>query len=217
LRSETPHTQSDKALRTCVASREVLAQDELIRWFVGPDGTHWPDWTGKSRGRFGKGRYTQRTLQMVQQAIQRKQLTGNKEILVQRAIDSANRAFLDRLGLACRANALAIGQAAVRDVLRQGWGKGVLIYAQDAGAAGVERVHDRVLQRGTLVVEVSDGERIGQALGRQYVSMLWCQDSAFAHTLWAWTPAMATHQSIVKSVRFPTVNKISLEAPSPKD
>src|SRR5690625_7192789 len=140
---------------------------------------------------------------MVQQAIQRKQLTGNKEILVQRAIDSANRAFLDRLGLACRANALAIGQAAVRDVLRQGWGKGVLIYAQDAGAAGVERVHDRVLQRGTLVGEVSDGERTGQALGRQYVYMLWCQDSAFAHTLLALTQVMVTLQSIVMSVRFP--------------
>lgn len=204
-------------MRTCVASREVLAQDELIRWFMGPDGTHWPDWTGRSRGRLGKGRYTQRTLPMVEQAIQRRQLTGKKETLVQRVIEGADQAFWDRLGLACRANALAIGQTSVRDVLRKGWNNGVLIYAQDAGRSGIERVHDRVLQRGTLVIEVDQGERMGQALGRQYVSMLWCQDSAFSQTLWTWAPPMATYNSIVKSVRFPTVNKISLEAPSLKD
>lgn len=203
-------------MRTCVASRELRAQDDLIRWFVGPDGTHWPDWTGRSRGRLGKGRYTQRNREMVEQAIQRRQLKGNKDTLLARVTDVANQAFLDRLGLACRANALAIGQNAVREALKEGWKNGVLIYAQDAGKAGIERVHARVLQRGTPTIQVENGEKLGHALGRQYVSVVWCQDSAFSRTLWSWAPAMASLQSVVNSVRLPTASQISLEAPAPK-
>lgn len=216
MRSETPHTQPQRGMRTCVASRQVLAQDDLIRWFVGPDGTHWPDWTGRSRGRLGKGRYTQRSSDMVAQAVQRRQLKGNADTLIARVTDVADQAFLDRLGLACRANALAIGQSAVREALKKGWSNGVLIYAQDAGKAGIDRVHDRVLQRGTPIIEVENGERLGHALGRQYVSVVWCKDSAFSHTLWNWAPAMVSHNSLVNSVRLPTASKISLEAPAPK-
>lgn len=153
---------------------------------------------------------------MVEQAIKRRQLKGNKDTLIERVTNVAEQAFLDRLGLACRANALAIGQTAIRDSLKKGWTEGVLIVAQDAGRAGIDRVHDRALKRGTLVVEVDQGERLGQALGRQYVSAVWCQENAFSHTLWRWAPAMATYSTIVNSVRFPTASKISLEAPSPK-
>lgn len=211
-----PHRHAKNGMRTCVGTREVHAQNDLIRWFVGPDKTHWPDWTGRTRNRFGKGRYTQRTSATIEQAIDRRQLKGNKDVLLKRVSNVAEQAFLDRLGLACRANALAIGQTAVRDVLKKGQRQGLLICAEDAGKAGIDRVHDRVLQRGTPVVKVEEGARLGQALGREYVSCVWCEESAFSQTLWSWAPAMATLDSLVISVRLPTADQIRLEAPSPK-
>lgn len=203
-------------MRTCVGTREVFPQDDLIRWFVGPDKTHWPDWTGRTRNRFGKGRYTQRTAEVIEQAIDRRQLKGKKDVLLARVTHVAEQAFLDRLGLACRANALAIGQTAVRDALRKGWKQGLLICAEDAGAAGIERVHDNALKRGTPVVKVEQGEQLGQALGRTFVSCVWCEESAFSRILWSWAPAMATLDSLVISTRLPAADQIRLEAPSPK-
>lgn len=199
----------------CVGTRTILPQGELVRWFVGPDGTHWPDWTGQTRGRFGRGRYTLRSPRAVELGATRRQLIGGAALLLPRVQLAAERAFWDRLSLACRANALSIGQVAVREALSNGRSGGVFIYATDAGKAGIDRVHDHALHHGATAVQISDGARLGQALGREYVSCLWCKDSAFSNDLLVWAPAMASFETVVVSVQSPNSDKITLEPPTP--
>lgn len=199
----------------CVGTRTIAGQEQLIRWFVGPDETHWPDWTGQTRGRFGRGVYTLRASRAVELAATRRQLIGGAALLLPRVRQAAEKALWDRLSLACRANAMAIGQVAVREALSKGSKNGVLVYASDAGKAGIEREYDRALARGAMAVEVPSGTRLAQALGREFVSSIWLEDSAFARDLKVWAPAMASFESVVVSVQSSKSDKIILEPPSP--
>lgn len=198
----------------CVGTRTIAAQGALIRWFVGPDGTHWPDWTGQTRGRFGRGVYTLRSPRALELASTRRQLRGATATLHARVVEVAERAFWDRWSLACRANALAIGQTAVRAALAEGKKGGVFVFASDAGKAGVKRAHDAMLHRGVTVLEIPSGARLGQALGREYVSSAWLHASAFSKDLIQWAPAMVAFESVVVAVQSPTSDKIKLEPPS---
>lgn len=192
--------------RTCVGTRTIASTDDLIRWFVGPDGTHWPDWTGQTRGRFGRGVYTLRSVQAVEAASSRRQLQGGHSTLMPRVVSAAERAFWDRIGLACRAGELAIGQIAVRERIAQPSSPGVLIVAADAGQAGIDRVHDHALHRGASVLTVQDGYRLGAALGREYVSSAMCNISPFSRDLCSWAPHMVDYKGCV----------VSFEAPQPE-
>lgn len=205
-------------MRMCVATRESVPKAELVRWFVGPDHTHWPDWTGATENRFGKGVYTLRTKTAIQTAIQRRFLKGDKDVLLERVQAAAERAFKERLGLACRANAMAIGQTAIRDALRKEWTRGVYMYAADAGPSGVERTRSHAKHLGAAIVQVRDGETIGHAVGRQFVSSIWCKESVFSRNFQSWALGMQTLDTFVLSMETSEQEKINrLEGPALKD
>lgn len=200
MRTQPKRRRGDTGERTCVGTRTIASQEELIRWFVGPDDTHWPDWTGQTRGRFGRGIYTLRTPKAIEQAISRRQLQGNLATLMPRVHQASERAFWDRLGLACRAGEMAIGQVSVRERLTQKPAPALLILAEDAGKAGVERVHDHALHHGANVLWVRDGFALGAALGREYVSCALLNVSAFSRDISAWAPFMVQYEGSVVSL-----------------
>lgn len=209
--------RGDNGERTCVGTRTIAPQSELIRWFVGPDGTHWPDWTGQTQGRFGRGVYTLRTTRAIELGATRRQLIGGVTVLLPRVQQAAERAFWDRLSLACRANALSIGQIAVRERLGKGTRVGLMVVAADAGSAGIDRVHDHALHRGATVVTVRDGYALGAALGREFVSSVLCEESAFSRDICSWAPSMVQQGGVVVSVETTSSEKIKLEPPGSND
>ena len=201
MRGTTKRQRGGNGERTCVGTRTIAPQSDLIRWFVGPDGTHWPDWTGSTRGRFGRGVYTLRSVRAVELAATRRQLVGGFATLMPRVVQAAEKALWERVGLACRAGELSIGQIAVRERLAQSPPPALLIFADDAGKAGVDRVHDHALHRGASVIRVRDGFTLGAALGREYVSSVLCNPSPFARDLCSWAPFMAHYEGSVVEFR----------------
>lgn len=169
-----------------MVTRTIADQGRLVRWFVGPDATHWPDWTGATRGRFGRGVYTLRDEKVVREAVKRRKLKGEADVLVERLRAAALRALWDRLSLACRSGKLAIGQIAVRERLRDGR-PALLFVAADAGASSRNRVAEHASRREIPILSVAEGARLGKCLGREFVSSALVEASAFADDLLRWS------------------------------
>lgn len=171
--------------RTCVAERAPCARDAAIRWFAGPDGSAWPDWTGRARvgGRgawtcadpacvaaIADGRALSRAVRAPVRAVPPSEL-------VARAAAAGERVFLERLGLATRAGAAAVGEASSREAMRgAGW---LLLVADDAGESGVARAEANAIRKGRPVARVASGGRLGAATGRDFVSVIVIQASRF--------------------------------------
>lgn len=181
---------STRKKRTSAVTRERGERDRMIRWFVGPDGTPWPDWTGRSE-RLGRGVWLEPRRQVIEQAVQRKAFERGLEIeavgasaavLVERALALGERAFFERIGLANRARTVSVGQAAVRAEF-SGVDEGLLLMAADAGEAGRDRFGRSADTKGVGVLVVREGARLGGALGREFVSVAWVRPGPFAETL----------------------------------
>jgi predicted RNA-binding protein YlxR (DUF448 family)/ribosomal protein L7Ae-like RNA K-turn-binding protein len=162
----------------------------MVRWFVGPDGTPWPDWGGKSE-RLGRGVWLEPTLACLKQAVQRRAFERGLElepqeldvaVLVERARLLGERRFFERIGLANRARKVSVGQTAVRAEF-SGVDEGVLLVASDAGEAGRSKFGRSAGTKGVPVVELREGARLGGALGREFVSVAWVHPGPFADEL----------------------------------
>ena len=190
-------TVSSPQTRTNVASRKREPQEDLLRWFVGPDETPWPDWTGKARVP-GRSAYTERTIGSIREAAKtggfargfRTNISADAETLVLRAQEAGVRAWFSRLGLANRAGVLAVGDAASREGSRTaGW---LLILADDAGKSTAQKYEAQATRKGATVVRAS-GHALGRALGREYVSVVTVQASPFKIDLQSWALALDTY------------------------
>lgn len=196
--------------RTSVSTRRTAPRERLIRWFDGPEGTSWPDWTGRSAALGGKGVYTEPSAEAVREAIRRKRLKGDPTVLVGRLVESGERVWAERLGLATRANAIAVGQTAVRERMRDGQAL-LLLVAADAGNAVVEKVTRNAERKGTPYCTVSSGEVLGRATGREFVSCVLVEQPSFATDLLIWSEALASLGSGVVRGFVPHQPKIHLE------
>ena len=179
--------------RTDAGSRTVRGRDELVRWFVGPDATPWPDWTGRSKRLGGRSAYTQATAKAVEDAVRRGGFkrafrggVGRMDVdtLVERMAEQGRRAFFERLGLACRAGALGIGQAAASEALAGA--PRLVIVSADAGASGNRKFTSHARRKQVPILTAEHGGDIGAALGREFVSVVVVTRSAFADDLCRW-------------------------------
>lgn len=177
-------------LRTDVGSRRKMANDGLVRWFLGPDGTPWPDWTGRSE-RLGRGAWVEPTGEAVEAALRRggfarafRTAPGSvtPEVLLDRLVSSGTKVFLNRLGLANRAGVVAVGQTAVRAEGSRARG-GLALLALDGGDAGQQRFGSWARAVGLSVARFRSGHVLGAALGREFVSVVVVQASPFAEDL----------------------------------
>lgn len=189
------HEPSSQSVRTCVGTRQEHPANELVHWFMGPDGTPWPDWSGRASRHMGRGAWTLPTAEAVGAAARRGgfasafrvPLSGlDGAVLVRRLVDAGTRGFLERLGLANRAGVLAVGQAAVSE--RLGTRRvGLLLIAADAGPAGRRKFLHTAEVRGIAAVTVESGAWLGQPLGREFVSVVAVEESRFAVELRVWS------------------------------
>jgi predicted RNA-binding protein YlxR (DUF448 family) len=197
---------STRHKRTNAVDRKRHAQQGLVRWFLGPDETPWPDWGGRSE-RLGRGVWVEPTEKSIRQALERRvfergfereSLQLDADVLVRRARERGEERFFNQLGLANRARQVSIGQAAVRAEF-SGCYDGLLLVASDAGEAGQDRYGRSAETKGVPVVAVTGGNRLGAALGREFVSVVWVQPGVFAEELTRIARALFTLDSAAVS------------------
>lgn len=187
-----------QSTRTCVGTRTQHAREELLGWFRGEDGTPWPDWTGRMGRHVGRGAWVLPNAEAIRAAVRRNGFasgfreplsTFDADLLLTRAIAAGERAWLDRLGLANRAGALAVGQAAAQERLGTG-GVSILLLAQDAGASRSKFGYTGRV-RGILTLMLESGTTLGAALGREFVSVVAVERGVFADDLGRWARWLA--------------------------
>jgi ribosomal protein L7Ae-like RNA K-turn-binding protein len=160
----------------------------LLRWFVGPDRTPWPDWTGRARGMSNRSAWTAADVEAITLANERGGFAKSfheapakvaSPVLVARALELGEKAFFNRLGLANRAGVLAVGQAAARDEFSRKK-IGLVIIASDAGTSGQERFGGNARRKGIPTLLIDSGAELGRALGREFVSVTLVHQSPFS-------------------------------------
>jgi len=157
--------------RRCIASGELHAKGDLLRFVVAPDGSLVFDLAGKLPGR---GLWLLPRRDMLDKACARKLFARAArtavvvpEDLSEQVARALRERCLDLLGLARRAGELTGGFEKVRSWL-SGGRVGLLFQAADAAEGGRQKL--RALAQAVVpappVVEVFTAEQLGRALGR---------------------------------------------------
>jgi hypothetical protein len=156
--------------RRCVATRESLPRERLVRFVVDPAGAVVPDVAGRLPGR---GVWLTAERGAISLAVAKGLFAKAARRRVQAAPDLPDqvesmlaRRSLDLIGLARRAGQLVAGFDQVADWLRHGKAA-VLLGARDGAADGRRKL--RALARGLPVIEAFDRNELGVAIGRDEV------------------------------------------------
>lgn len=180
----TPHIEADVGkgpragrMRSCIVSRTVRPEAELVRFVMAPDGAVVPDLRARLPGR---GVWVGATRAEVAEAVRRKLFSrglkaqaradsGLADAVAARLRESA----LGRLGMARKAGALVAGFAKVEAALAQGEAL-ALVIAGDAAEDGRRKIEAAARRRygdeGRLpVIRMFDSAELSLALGRPNV------------------------------------------------
>jgi len=163
--------------RRCIATRETVAMEELVRFVLAPDGTLTPDLSGKLPGR---GAHLTPTKAALAEAIKTKAFARAFKQGVDVPTDFADHlaklmdaALLGRLAMARRSGDLALGQDAVFAAAQSGK-LTLLILPKDATDNASARLSG--IQRDFPSLAFSTADALGHTLGKPRVSNL-----AFTH------------------------------------
>ncbi|WP_240655181.1 RNA-binding protein [Rhodovarius crocodyli] len=154
-------------LRRCLATREVLPKEAMIRFVVGPENQVVPDLTGRLPGR---GMWLKADARALETALKKggfsRAAKGGVKVpdnLAEVLRYLLSERLADLLGMARRAGAAVAGFQKVQEWL-QAKRVGVLVEATD----GSEAERARLVGRAELPVVVAlPRERMGQAFGRE--------------------------------------------------
>jgi predicted RNA-binding protein YlxR (DUF448 family)/ribosomal protein L30E len=131
-------------VRQCLVSREILTQDELIRFVRSPDGEAVPDVAGKLPGR---GAWVKADRASVEAAVEKggfsrafKQKTGAQADLADLVELQLLQRCINYLGMSRKAGDVIIGFDQVRAYLRNN-APGILLEASDGSEDGRNKVH----------------------------------------------------------------------------
>lgn len=156
--------------RRCIATRESLPRERLVRFVVDPAGTVVPDVAGRLPGR---GVWLTAERDAISLAVAKGLFAKAARRRVHAAPDLPDqvesmlvRRALDLIGLARRAGQLVAGFDQVADWLRQGKAA-VLLGASDGAVDGRRKL--RALAHGLPVIEAFDRQELGSAIGRDEV------------------------------------------------
>jgi len=171
--------------RRCVASRESLPREALLRFVVAPDGQLIADLQERLPGR---GFWVRAERSAIERAVRGRSFAraAGREIRVAPAlVEDLERALVGRcvelIGLARRAGTVWQGFDQVEAALREGR-VALLVQASDAAADGVRKLAGAA--RALRVVRVLDRAEIGRALGREAVVHLALGPGGLAEKFW---------------------------------
>lgn len=155
--------------RRCAVTGESREKSALIRFVVGPDGSVVADIVGTLPGH---GIWIGAERSLIERACEKRGVLSRAGRVAPDLADQVERFLIDRcqsiVGLTRRAGELAVGQDAVRGLLRAG-DAGAMIVARDASDDGrdkVERLRVAVAPD-CPVVDILDRTELGFAIGRE--------------------------------------------------
>lgn len=171
--------------RRCVASRESMPREALLRFVVAPDGHLVADLQERLPGR---GLWVRAERAAIERAVRARSFAraAGREVRVAPAlVADLERALVGRcvdlLGLARRAGALWQGFDQVEAALRDGR-VALLVQARDASADGVRKLAG--LAWGVRRVQLLDRAELGRALGRDEAVHVALAAGGLADKLW---------------------------------
>ena len=157
-------------LRRCIATREVLPKESLVRFVVGPAGDAVPDVAGKLPGR---GLWVKAERSVLASAVAKnlfaKAARRSVDIpgdLIDRTAALLSQRCLDLIGLARRAGQATCGFEKVRDALRNGR-VGILLAAADGAADGRSKL--KAAAGEVPILALFGGAELSAAVGRENV------------------------------------------------
>lgn len=162
--------------RTCIATRQVLPQAEMIRFVAAPDGSIVADLKRRLPGR---GVWVTATAEAVAEAVKRKAFSRSLKTKAAAAPTLADevgallvREALQALALANKAGAVICGAAKIEGGARKGYA--ALVHASDASQAGVEKLERAVRAAGRdrpaiPAIRLFSGAELSLSLGREHV------------------------------------------------
>lgn len=159
---------ANERLRRCIATRESLPRERLVRFVVGPDQVVVPDVAGKLPGR---GLWLSASRDIVSRAcagnLFAKAARSPARVpvdLAQQVEDLLARRCLELVGLARRAGQAVAGFEKVRAVLSRDRA-GALLTAADGAAGGRDKLG--VLQPGVARIDILTGTELSGVFGRE--------------------------------------------------
>jgi len=157
-------------LRRCIATREVLPKESLVRFVIGPAADAVPDIAGKLPGR---GLWVKAERAALASAVAKnlfakaaRQSVTVPADLVDRTVVLLSHRCLDLIGLARRAGQVVCGFEKVRDALRNG--RVGLVLAAAEGADDGRRKLDALAGELPILAQFTAAE-LSAALGRENV------------------------------------------------
>jgi hypothetical protein len=187
-----PHPPVDQVShgprRRCIASGEVRAKHELLRFVVDPDGSLVPDPAGRLPGR---GLWLSPRRDMLEKACARNLFAKAAKASVRVPDDllgqtegALRRRFLELLGLANRAGQAVAGFQKVRDRLAAGEAA-LLVHAVDAAEDGRRKIVGlaRARHPDLPIVTLFTAAELGRAVGRDNVVHLLVLSGGLAERL----------------------------------
>ena len=192
MHHSVPHQPVDQASRgpqrRCIASGEVRAKHELLRFVVDPDGGLVPDPAGRLPGR---GLWLSPRRDMLEKACARNLFAKAAKASVRLPDDllgqtegALRRRFLELLGLANRAGQAVAGFQKVRDRLAVGEAA-LLVHAVDAAEDGRRKIIGlaRARHPDLTIVTLFTVAELGRAVGRENVVHLLVLSGGLAERL----------------------------------
>ena len=166
--SGLPDTEEKGPLRRCVATRESLPKESMIRFVLGPDRVLVPDLAGRMPGR---GMWLSARGDVLERALTRgafmKAARGPVHPipeLRETILDGLRRRIRDQVGLARRAGQAVVGFQQAREWLQNGRAA-LLVEASDGSAPERARL---VGSHGVPVVSVLGAAELGAVFGRDH-------------------------------------------------
>lgn len=176
--------------RTCVVTREARQQAELLRMFMGPDGSAYVEWTSKHKDE-GRGAWVLPTAAAIGALVaEPKRLARALKVsevdttaLLDRARALAAARVSDFLSLSARSGRLASGADAATGAVRAGEAK-ALLAAVDASTSSIDDI------RGARDIPVYtlpfDKEELGRRIGKGARAVVAVRAGGPAKELVAW-------------------------------
>jgi|SRR5215469_7604245 len=161
--------------RRCIATGEVLGEDQLIRFVAAPDGCIVPDLAAKLPGR---GLWVSAKRAILDTAIAKNHFARAAraavkadELLADRVEGLIVRRMLDDVGLARRSGVLVAGYDAVARSFEAKTPPDLLLEASDGGADGRRKLLTLAAARGLAlkVIDCFSSAELSLALGRENV------------------------------------------------
>jgi predicted RNA-binding protein YlxR (DUF448 family) len=161
--------------RRCIVSGEIMPDNRLVRFVVGPDDQIVPDAAAKLPGR---GLWVTATRSAINQAVEKKLFSRAAKAPAHATADLADRTekalvarMLGDLGLARRAGSLVMGFDNVLRALESARPAKLMIEASDGSGDGRRKLYNAAHARGMKpqLVDCLSSAELGLALGRENV------------------------------------------------